>query len=353
MARLPDELLVAPTVKAIYEYHEREDASETRRGYLGGSQIGEECARKLWYSFRWANESEFDGRMLRLFDRGDREEFQFVKELKAIGCEVHDVDGEGNQFAVSDHNGHFSGHMDGVLRGIPEAPKTWHLAEFKTHNDKSFKDVKNKGVEKSKPTHFAQMQVYMHLAEPKLKRALYLAVNKNTDDLYVERVRYDRGKAEALLTKAGEIITSTMPPDKISEDPDNFACLWCDCKSVCHGRAIMEPTCRSCTHSTPIMEHVRAGWSCEKFKHVLTPEEQAKGCRDHLFIPLTINGAEPVDAGEEWVEYERLDGTLFRNGAGGFSSKELHEHGLAPTGLSLVNAVKAEFDTEVTSVERA
>ena len=33
------------------------------------------------------------------------------------------------------------------------------------------------------------MQSYMHLAG--LERAFYLAVNKNTDELYQERIRYD------------------------------------------------------------------------------------------------------------------------------------------------------------------
>ena len=45
--------------------------------------------------------------------------------------------------------------------GIPEAPKTWHVLEFKTHNSKSFAKLEKEGVQKSNPMHYAQMQVYM------------------------------------------------------------------------------------------------------------------------------------------------------------------------------------------------
>ena len=44
-----------------------------------------------------------------------------------------------------------------------EAPKTWHVLEFKTHGVKSFADLTAKGVVLSKPQHAAQMQIYMHL----------------------------------------------------------------------------------------------------------------------------------------------------------------------------------------------
>ena len=47
--------------------------------------------------------------------------------------------------------------------GLLEAPKTWHVAEFKTHSAKSFAELVAKGVVLAKPQHAAQMQVYMQL----------------------------------------------------------------------------------------------------------------------------------------------------------------------------------------------
>ena len=112
---------------------------------------------------------------------------------------------------------HFGGHLDGVLRGLAGEVVEALVSEQKTHNDRSFKDVRAKGVENSKPEHHAQMQVYMHLMS--LSFAPYQAVNKNDDDLYFEIVEYDAAFAERLLAKAEKIITSDFPLTRISDDP--------------------------------------------------------------------------------------------------------------------------------------
>ena len=77
-------------------------------------------------------------------------------ELKALGYEMF---GEQSDLELLD--GKLSGHNDGTIRGIPEAPKTLHVLEIKTMNDKSFKDTVKKGVSKSKPGYLIQMQMYM------------------------------------------------------------------------------------------------------------------------------------------------------------------------------------------------
>ena len=88
--------------------------------------------------------------------------------------------------------------------GLLEAPKTWHVVEFKTHGLKSFRELVAKGVTEAKPQHWAQMQIYMHLTG--LTRAMYVAICKDTDDLHVERVRADTDAAERLLAKASRVI---------------------------------------------------------------------------------------------------------------------------------------------------
>ena len=64
----------------------------------------------------------------------------------------------------------------------------------------SFAQLLKVGVREHKPQHFAQMQIYMHLTG--ITRAMYLAVNKDTDDLFVERIEVDRAYAERLIDKA-------------------------------------------------------------------------------------------------------------------------------------------------------
>ena len=93
------------------------------RGHLGASVIGRACAREVWYGFRWAKKPAFNGRMLRLFNRGHLEEPRMVALLKMIGVTVHQYDARGKQFRIGKgYKGHGGGGMDGVLYGVPEYP---------------------------------------------------------------------------------------------------------------------------------------------------------------------------------------------------------------------------------------
>jgi hypothetical protein len=116
------------------------------------------------------------------------------------------------------------------------------------------------------------MQVYMHLTG--LIRALYLAVCKDTDALYTERVRVDHDEAERLLARAGRIIFAARPPARISDDPDRFQCRLCPHRDGCHGDGLPERTCRSCLHVTPTED---GGWHCARFDQRLSADEQRAG----------------------------------------------------------------------------
>jgi hypothetical protein len=306
MAQLPQP--PSPTVAAIFaSYEARQD--DGYRDHLGASQIGGACDRAIWYGWRWATRARHTGRLLRLFETGQLAEDRFVSNLRRVGVTVLDVDPEsGRQWAVRDPSGHFGGSMDGVAIGFLEAPKAWHVCEFKTHSAKSFAALARDGVEKSKPQHWAQMQVYMHLAG--IERAFYLAVNKDTDDLYQERVKHDAEAGIRLLARAERIIASAQPPARISQDPAWFQCRFCDHAAVCHGEAMPERHCRSCLHSTSVAE---GEWSCARHRHGLSREAQREGCSAHLYIPGLVHG-EQIDAGEDWVSYRLPDGTAWRDG---------------------------------------
>jgi hypothetical protein len=326
-----------PTTIAKFDLAlEAENAKERPfRGHLGCSIIGRECDRQLWYAFRGVQPSSFPGRILRLFERGHREEPSLVKWLELAGVTVHETDpNTGRQFNYTAHGGHFAGSMDGAGVGFVEAPKSWHVIEFKTSAEKPFRQMQKNGVEKSKPEHFAQMQLYMHLSG--MRRAYYLMVNKNNDELYSERLRYDESAAIGFLEKGRRIVTSPTPLSKISNSPAFYRCKWCDDMDVCHGDALPLAHCRTCAHSTPEMDGA-ARWSCRLLAKDLTMEEQATGCAAHLYIPalLTAVGT-PINADtmENWVEYEPSNGGKnFRNGCrdwetgAGFSSEQIREHG--------------------------
>jgi len=332
------------TVQAIETYWKQRGSSEPQRNYLGASSIGKDCARSLWYEFRKCVKPEFSGRLYRLFDRGHKEEFRFVEELRGIGCEVHEFDADGNQFEVIACDGHFKGHTDGAALGVPEAPKTWHLLEMKTSSASQFKKIEKEGCETAKAQHFAQMQVYMHLTS--LKRALYMVVNKDTDELYTERLRYDSKRAQSYIDKAQSIINTSTPPARVSEREDSWACKFCDAKALCHGTGetavpVAQIHCRNCAHSTPIED---GKWMCDLFQ-----SEANKVCDAHVFLPGLINFAEPTDSFSNKdestaVEFTSADGSTVWHHGNDLGAGQFNSHMLMTTPKELIelpNAKKA------------
>jgi|TARA_R100000030_G_scaffold90705_7_gene75485 hypothetical protein len=274
MAKLPK--MQPPTIAEIYHQIHRA-ASPWQRDHLGCSGLGDDCERKIWYSWRWWRPPEFDGRILRLFRRGEIEETWLISDLRSAGVQVSEGPDLGRQWRTSALGGHLGGSMDAALLGLKEAPKTWHCAEFKTHNKKSFDDLEKKRVRKSKPMHYAQMQLYCHLFG--LSRWAYFAVCKDDDRIYYERGEYDRYYAGELVEKARRIIEASEPPAKISEREDYYQCRWCHHREACQ-QEIIGPvkTCRSCKHGRPIIESQGGTWVCRLSGDPLSGEEQRKGC---------------------------------------------------------------------------
>jgi hypothetical protein len=236
---------------------------EGPRKYLGLSGLGDSCLRKVWLGWRQTYTPTHPPRLLRLFQRGDREEFVFVDLLRKSGFKVFETDENGEQFKVSEFDGHLSGHLDGVA--VPPAdlwkggePKPV-LLEFKTYNDKRFNELLKVRVAKNDPKYYVQMQGYMGLME--LSGALFCAVNKNDDRIYFEWVPFNKHSFDALLNRAEEILTSVTPPKKLSNIPSYYECKWCDAFKVCHGGEPALISCRSCAFSEP---SENASWTCSK-----------------------------------------------------------------------------------------
>lgn len=283
------------------------------RNHLGISEIGEDCRRKLYYKFRWFAFEEFDGRMLRLFARGHREEEKYINYLEGIGCKVHrfsnpilnyhpesddyflssrfetdglveDVTGseqhekeavkrglERKQFRMSGVLGHYGGSCDGVVI-TPWVPDPFIL-ECKTHNTKSFTHYVDEGLQISKPKHFDQMNCYGE--KLKLEYGIYFPENKNDDDIQVTVLKLDWNRAKQLEIKAKEIITANEPPPRISDNPAFFECKYCNFKENCHEKKPPIKNCRSCINSKPIEN---AQWFCSQYNQIIPMEFIKNGC---------------------------------------------------------------------------
>lgn len=318
------------------------------RPHLGASLIGRSCERALWYAFRWARRAAFDGRMLRLFARGQREENSLADLLRAAGATVVQADSNsGAQYCFA--AGHFGGSLDAACVGLPDAPRAWHVIEFKTHSKTSFNTLAAQGVQAAKPEHWAQMQCYM--AWTGMERALYMAVCKDDDRLHLERVDYDKDAAARLFAKAQRIIDAPEPPPGISDKPDWYQCKLCDYRDHCHGEAVPLPTCRSCAHATPVAD---GRWHCERNGATLNVAAQKAACQGHRYIPALLArfaAAMAADTEANWIEYRhKTTGLTFVNGLPpeGYESAEIHAcASTAALGDPVVNDFRETFGARI------
>lgn len=275
------------------------DKEEDFRSHMGASLIGGDCARAVWYGWRWATKKRFGGRMLRLFNRGHLEEGRFIALLLMIGARVIQQDENGNQFRISGAGGHFGGSGDGKAVNLPDvAPGQTVLLEFKTHGEKSFaklagpgwskylEDIyagrqgmfNGEGVKAAKPQHYVQMQVYMQ--KMGVPVTLYAAVNKNTDEIYMEMVLLDSETADAYLDLSDKLVAMPKPPAKLrGASPGYYKCKMCDHKGVCFGTSAPAKNCRTCEFASPVMNN--GEWKCQRDGSILSKEKQLVGCENY------------------------------------------------------------------------
>lgn len=242
------------------------------REHLGASIIGDECARKIYYTFRWVKKSTFDGRMQRLFQRGHLEELRYIEYLRGMDFTVTDKDA---QIKVSDCNGHFGGSLDGIV----SFPATWgisgnFLVEYKTKGTGAgFNKLAEKGVRLTSPEHWAQQCVYGY--KQNLTHSIYFSVNKNDDSIHCEFVKLDHGLGQDMIRKADRIINDPAPPEKYSQQVTNFKCRMCNFVGICHNGEPIEKNCRSCKFSRPV---ANAEWNCDKYNNIIPKDFIKTGC---------------------------------------------------------------------------
>jgi hypothetical protein len=303
------------TIQKLIDQH-HSNCQAPPRPHMGCSQLGHPCDRYLWLSFRWAVIEKFDGRILRLFRRGQLEESTILQDLRAVGVKVGDRQG------MVDFGCHISGSVDGVItQGVPESPMKYHVLECKTHSKKSFDDLQKNGVEKSKPQHFIQMQLYM--LGLKIDRALYYAICKDTDEIYTERVRLNKELAQKYVDRGKRLVQSDRMPEPLSTDPSWYQCKFCPAWDFCHkSHKTNEVNCRTCCHSTATDQST---WTCAKHDNAEVPVDfQRVGCESHLIHPDLVLW-KIIRHSENELTFE-IDGKPVRNGepdAFVFSSREI------------------------------
>ncbi len=263
------------------------------RPYLGMSSLGNECLRAQWYSWHWSKISQISARIHRLFSYGHNEEAHIISDLKEAGMKVFRVKneieiemtgevGEEQEEIVGFHK-HCKGHPDGRVLGVIEAPKTVHLLEMKTMNEKNFSFLKDaiykhgdeEGLRKAKPGYYDQMTRYMGGLE--LTRGIFIATNKNDSARRYIRVHFDKKRFKELVEREETIITSELPLKKRYK-ADHYLCAFCNYHQICHLGAVPVVNCRTCKFSDLLPN---GSWGCEKTGKKISYKKQLRGCNKY------------------------------------------------------------------------
>lgn len=323
-------LIEPATIRAIDDALAAQHAAQTPRGHLGMSAIGGPCERLIWLKFRWSLPDTPSPRILRVFKAGNMLEDAMTEWLKSVpGIELHTAGQDGKQINFKLFGGHFAGSLDGVIKGIPEAPKTWHVWECKTANTKRFAELVKTGIKAWSPEYWSQVQCYM--GSIGMDRALFTVINKDDSTIYTERVTYEPMVWDALQARALRILEANQPPPATWKSPDDWQAKMKvseDARGVYFGRELPAPNCRNCVHSSPVLNGDDAAWACSMRGVMLTMQQQQAGCEYHKYI-TGLMPFECMGESKAGIEYKLPSGTIFANGPNAtdttFNSAELHQ----------------------------
>lgn len=306
---------------AISQHIDSERADEFPfRHHLGASVLSHTCERFLFYTFRWFMVPQHPSRVVRIFNRGHREEDRMIGTLRDIGLVISTTYeelfknlnvpvsyesiaalkdyginlhapfahkyGEHKQLQV-DMPSHLGGSIDGVLHVPAEyVDELGYLLpiECKTHNRKNYMAAMNKNLIESQPKHYAQINTYGKYLGAKY--GLYYAENKDNEEINFKLVKLDASLVD-LYERRGLNVIYTQDPKQLSRTTETWMCKMCDYAPLC--KKNLPPTsisCRSCANFFPQKD---GSWLCmarsdvvvEKYKEIEIAEQcpQYKGLK--------------------------------------------------------------------------
>lgn len=237
-----------PTIlnaKAVAEFTQKEE----RRDYIGASLIGHPCARHIWYRYHGYPSEPFDAETLWRFADGHRTEALVIERLRQVpGVQIWNEGPDGKQLGFRALGGKFGGSVDGIIKGLVQAPKTPHVLEVKCVGEKGFAEFKKlvfeygekRALEQWNEGYYSQAQVYLKYFN--LDRHYLVVALSGGRDMAACRTEFNPEYAERLVDKADRILQATSEPARVSEKADYYICKWCPFKEICHGKKENSPT---------------------------------------------------------------------------------------------------------------
>lgn len=230
-----------PTLVAMKQKIELLEAEKPSRGYLGASSIGDDCDRKLYFQYTNAPSEPISWQGCFAIEDGHRTEDLIAERLRLVdGIELVTHKPDGSQYGFSDLDGKFKGHVDGFIRGLPQAPSTTHIWEnkcvaeknFKKFNDCVAKHGEKAALEAWNYTYYVQAVLYMDYFN-KTRHYMTVALSGGRD-IASCRTEANPALAKAMRERAKRIVEATSAPVRLSEDRDYYLCKFCSYREFCH-----------------------------------------------------------------------------------------------------------------------
>lgn len=225
------------TVDLIKEQIElRQD--NRNRNYIGASSIGDECSRKIWYQYNNYPKKPMGWLVLCAIEDGHHTEKVMVERYRMLdGIDLYADDGTG-QFGY-DYEGWFKGHVDGMIKGLIEAPNTWHVFEVKAKKEEFFNKLKKcietygekEALKNWDYLYYCQAVLYMHFMD--VTRHCMVVATAGGRDFIQLRTEANPKLAKALITKGKRIKDAKDPPER-AYSKNNYQCKWCPFYEECY-----------------------------------------------------------------------------------------------------------------------
>lgn len=213
---------------------ERERAAQPERDYIGMSELGDECLRRVFYNAEKAPRKPFDGSKLRIFETGHVYEAMVARWLRAAGFRLAFT--EDHQFEASTANGAIKGHIDGYCDDGPHCPSLLYpfIWENKALGSRWWKLIVKNGLQQAEPKYYGQCQLYIAYFE--MQNALFSAVNKDTEEVYWEVVKLDLAEAQRFSDRGVAVINALgigVPPERLCPNATFMQAKWCSFVDYC------------------------------------------------------------------------------------------------------------------------
>jgi hypothetical protein len=224
---------------ALYRRYVERKARENRN-YVGMSELGDKCMRRVHYAYTGAPLPPITGEKLRQFEMGLEFERMVYEWLVAAGFQIKSRNSRGEQFEFSTAGGRIRGHIDGVIVGGPPVPGLIYPAlwENKALKHKYWNGIVKHGLWKAEPKYYGQCQEYM--AYGQLANTLFTTINKDTAEIFNLIVRLNMKDAQKYSDRGVAIVKSIddrRAPPRISANKDFFVCKQCEFHNHCWSTA--------------------------------------------------------------------------------------------------------------------